>query len=141
MKHSKVLISVLLGLALFALAACGGKYSDAIELSENQLEAMQTYADDLEKADSADSVIAAMNTFAAKMEKLMPQAKALRDKYPELYRPDGKLPDEFADLQKKTEAVVSRMSAASMKTIQYMMQPGVQQAMMRMNQAMQNTGS
>ena len=139
MKSNKILISVLGVLAIVLLAACGGKYSDAIELSEKQLKFMETYADDLEKADSAETLIAAMDDFSDRMEKLKPKAQALREKYPELYQPDGKLPEEFAELQKKTEAVVTRMTAASMKTMQYMMDPKVQKAMMRMNAAMLNT--
>ena len=140
MKSKKVLISVLGVLAIVLLAACGGKYSDAVELSEKQLKFMETYADDLEKADSAEGLVAAMDEFAEKMEKLKPKAQALREKYPELYRGE-KLPEEFAELQKKTEAVVTRMTAASMKTMQYMMDPKVQKAMMRMNNAMMSTKS
>jgi predicted small lipoprotein YifL len=139
-QQKKVLIAVLSVLVMFTLAACGGKYSDALELSEKQLDAMEDYADSLEKAESKEALIAAMEDFAEKMEKLMPKAEALREKYPELYRGE-KLPEEFAQLEKKTEAVVTRMTAASMKTMQYMMDPKVQQAMMRMNSAMMSPKS
>jgi hypothetical protein len=137
-KSKKSVVSVLVVLAIFMLAACGGKYADAIEMSEKQLAAMEAYADRLEKADSKETIIAAMNDFGAKMEKIFAKAEGLREKYPELYQPDAKLPDEFAEVQKKSEAVVARMSAASMKTMQYMRDPEVQQAMMRMNAAMMN---
>lgn len=140
MKSRKVVVLILLVLVVFVLAACGGKYSDAIELSEKQLVAMEAYTDRLEKADSAETMVAAMDKFAAEMEKLSSKAKGLREKYPELYTEGAKLPDEFAEIQKKTEAIVGRMSAASMKTIQYMMDPKVQQAMMKMNAAMMNSG-
>ena len=141
MKSKKSVASVLVVLSIFILAACGGKYADAIEMSEKQLDAMETYADRLEKADSKETIIAAMNDFGAKMEKISVKAKGLRQKYPELYQPDARLPDEFAEVQKKSEAVVARMSAASMKTMQYMMDHEVQKAMMRMNAAMTNSGS
>ena len=141
MKSKKVLVSVLVVLAIFALAACGGKYSDAIELSEKQLDAMEAYADSLESADSKETIIAAMKDFGARMEKLSAEAQSLRGKYPELYQPGAELPGDFAEIQKKTEAVVARMSAASMKTMQYMMDPEVQKAMMQMNQAMMYNGS
>ncbi len=127
-------------LAIFLLAACGGKYSDAIEVSEKQLEAMEAYTDRLETADSKETIIAAMNDFGAKMEKIVAKAKGFREKYPELYKPGAEMPKEFAEIQKKTEAVVGRMTAASMKTMQYMMDPEVQKAMMKMNAAMMNTG-
>ncbi|MCP3952574.1 MAG: hypothetical protein GY697_10225 [Desulfobacterales bacterium] len=141
MKSKKVAVSVLVVFLVLILAACGGKYSDAIEISEKQLEAMETYTDRLEKADSKETIIAAMNDFGAKMEKIMTKAKGLREKYPELYKPGAEMPEEFAEIQKKTEAVVGRMTAASMKTMQYMMDPEVQKAMMKMNAAMMNTGS
>jgi len=140
-QSKRCLVSVLVVLAIFILAACGGKYADAIEMSEKQLDAMEAYADRLEKADSKETIIAAMNDFGAKMEKISARAKGLREKYPELYQPGTKLPDEFAEVQKKSEAVVARISDASMKTVQYMMDPDVQKAMMRMNAAMMNTGS
>ena len=141
MKSRKVVLSVLVVVAIFTLAACGGKYADAIALSEKQLEAMEAYTDSIEKADSKETIIAAMEDFGAKMEALAEKAKGLRDKYPELYKPGAELPEEFAEIGKKTEAVVARMSAASMKTMQYMMDPEVQKAMMRMNQAMMYNGS
>jgi len=140
-KSKTVVGSVLIVLAMFVLTACGGKYSDAIELSEKQLEAMEAYTDSIEKADSKETIIAAMQAFGSKMEKLGEKAKGLQDKYPELYQPGAKLPDEFEEIGKKTEAVVARMSAASMKTMQYMMDPEVQKAMMQMNQAMMYNGS
>ena len=141
MKRKKIVVSVLVVLVTFILAACGGKYADAIDLSEKQLAAMEDYADRIEKADSKETIIAAMQDFAAKMEKLSVEAKALPEKYPELYQPGAALPDEFKEISKKTEAVVARMSAASMKTMQHMMDPEVQKAMMRMNAAMMNTES
>jgi len=140
-KSKKSVISILGVLAIFILAACGGKYADAIDLSEKQLDAMEAYADRLEKADSKETMIAAMKDFGAKMEKLSAKAEGLREKYPELYQPDAELPDEFKEISKKTEAVFARVSAASMKTMQYMMDPEVQKAMMQMNAAMMNQGS
>jgi len=139
-KYRKVVVSILVVLAVFALAACGGKYSDAIDISEKQLDAMEAYTDRLEKADSKETIIAAMNDFGAKMEKITAKAKGLREKYPELYKPGAEMPEEFAEIQKKTETVVNRMTAASMKTVQYMMDPEVQKAMMNMNAAMMNSG-
>lgn len=141
MKSKKIVVSVMVVLAIFILAACGGKYADAIDLSEKQLDAMEAYADSLEKADSKEAMIAAMKDFGAKMEKLSAKAEGLREKYPELYQPNAELPDEFKEISKKSEAVVDRLSAASMKTMQYMMDPEVQKAMMEMNAAMMNTGS
>ena len=141
MKKKHAAVSILVVLAMLCLTACGGKYADAIELSEKQLDAMEAYTDRLEKADNKETIIAAMNGFGAEMEKLMPQAEGLREKYPELYQPGAKMPEAFSEIQKKTDAVVSRMTAASMKTMQYMMDPEVQKAMMRMNQSMMNKGS
>ena len=140
MKGKKSVVFALAVLAVFMLAACGGKYSDALEISEKQLDAMEAYADRIEKADSKETMIAAMNDFGAEMEKIMDQAKGLREKYPELYKPGAELPDEFKEMSKKTEAVVARVSAASMKTMQYMMDPEVQKAMTRMNASMMNSG-
>lgn len=141
MKSKKVVVSVLVVLVIFILAACGGKYADAIDLSEKQLDAMEAYTDRLEKADSKEAMIAAMKDFGTKMEKLSAKTEGLREKYPELYQPGAELPDEFKEISKKTEAVVTRMSAASMKTMEYMMDPEVQKAMMQMNAAMMNKGS
>ena len=140
MKIRKTVVLILVVLVVVVLVACGGKYLDAIEVMEKQTDAMEAYCDRLDKADSAEKVASAMDKLGADMEKLASKMTGFREKYPELYKQGAKMPEEFAAIQKRSEEVTARMSAASMKMIQYMMDPKVQQSMMNMNAAMMKMG-
>ena len=140
MKNRKFIVLILVVLAVVVLAACGGKYSDAIEIMEKQTDAMEAYCDRLDKADNAEEVASAMNKFGADMKKLAPKMAEFHEKYPDLYKDGTKMPDEFAQIQKRSEEVTTRMTATLMKMVRYLMDPKVQQAMMNMNAAMMKMG-
>ena len=118
---------------------CGGKYDDAVSLNGEFVEVMGDYVEDLDKADSAKTVAAAMNNFADKMEDLGPRLKEMAQKYPELNDPKN-LPDELRASQKKSEELGRQMAGSMMKMMQFMTSPEVQAAQQRMSQAMGSMG-
>jgi len=114
---------------------CGGKYDEVISLNGEFVEVMEDYVENLDKADSAKTVAAAMNDFSDKMDDLAPRLKEMAQKYPELKDPKN-LPDELRASQKKSEELGKRMAGSMMKMMQYMMSPEVQAAQQRMSQVM-----
>ncbi len=50
------------------------------------------------------------------------------------------MPEEFAQIQKRTGEVTARMTAVLMKKMNYLMDPKVQQSMMNINAAMTKMG-
>ena len=122
------------------LAACGGKYSDAIEVMEKQTDAMEAYCDRLDKADSAEKVASAMDKLGADMKKLAPKMTGFIEKYPEMYKEGATVPEEFDQTRKRSEEVTARMTTALMKKMHCLMDPKVQQAMINMNAAMMEMG-
>ena len=122
------------------ISNCGGTYDDAVSLDTQFVDVMEDYVENLDKADSAKTVAAAMNDFADKMEKLGPKLKEMAQKYPELKDPKN-LPDELRASQKKSEELGKRMAGSMMKMMQFMTSPEVQAAQQRMAGAMGGMGS
>jgi hypothetical protein len=96
---------------------------------------MNNYVDQLEKADSAKKIAAAMDEFADAMTKLGPKMKEVAEKYPEL-KDEKNQPDAFKKIHKESEVMQKRFSGSFMKTMQYMTDPKVQQAQQRIAAAM-----
>ncbi|MFP4572707.1 MAG: hypothetical protein ACLFNW_07035 [Desulfobacterales bacterium] len=67
--------------------ACGGKYSDAVEVQEDFIGLAGDFVDAMDSADSADKVATAMNNYADVLEDLMPRVREINEKYPELRNP------------------------------------------------------
>lgn len=134
MLQKLVLVLMLICLMPF-LSNCGGKYDEVVSLNGEFVEVMEDYVENLDKADSAKTVAAAMNDFSDKMEDLAPRLKEMSQKYPEL-KDTKNLPDELRASQKKSEELGKRMAGSMMKMMQFMMSPEVQAAQQRMSQVM-----
>ena len=134
MLQKLLLVLVLICLMPF-FSNCGGKYDEVVSLNGEFVEVMEDYVENLDKADSAETVAAAMNDFSDKMEDLAPKMKEMAQKYPEL-KDSKNLPDELRASQKKSEELGKRMAGSMMKMMQFMMSPEVQAAQQRMSQVM-----
>ena len=66
------------------LVACGGKYDDAESTLNDYADAMEEYADRMERADNVDAVVAAMNQYTQQMRTLVPRLQEMSQKFPEL---------------------------------------------------------
>jgi hypothetical protein len=133
--HTRRIAGVTLA-ALLMLAACGGSdYSDAVKVNTKFVDAMASYLDDIDKADSASGVVDAIDAYAQQIEKLAPEMKAIAAKHPE-WKDLSKLPEELKPIQEKAATLAARIPASFMKSMQYMRDANVQAAHKRLQEAM-----
>lgn len=116
--------------------ACGGKYSDAVEVQEDFIGLAGDFVDAMDSADSADKVATAMNNYADVLEDLMPRVREINEKYPELRNPD-KVPEKFEQTAEEHQAVTQQVGSSFMKAMPYMSSPEVRQTQERIIVAMQ----
>lgn len=136
MKLDRIFLIISSLLTIFFLTiGCGDKYSDANKMNEKFINLMESYIEDLNKADNAKEVAKAMNRYAKGMEDLWPKMQKLSEKYPEL-KDENNPPEELKESQKRAEEVSKKIFAAMMKTMPYMMDPEVQKAQQRLGEAM-----
>lgn len=124
-------------LAILAMVGCGGSgdYDEVVAVNTKFIDAMETYLEDIEKADSASVMADAIDAYAEKMEEIAPQMKAVVAKYPEL-KDNAKVPEELKALQERSAAMAEKIPGSFMKAMKYMMDPEVQGAQKRLQQAM-----
>lgn len=122
-------------LALVLVTGCGGKYSDVEKINEEYVGIVEGYIADLDKADDADEVVKAMNSFTDDLEVLWPKMRELADKYPELENEED-LPEELKESQDRAEEVGAKMATSFMKIMKYMDNPDVMAAQERMGKVM-----
>ena len=132
----KPLMYLLCCVLLVFTFACGGKYSDAVEVQEDFIALAGDFVDAMDSADSSDKVAAAMNNYADGLEDLMPRLREISEKYPELKNPD-QVPEKLAQTAEEHQAVMQKVGSSFMKAMPYMGNPDVQQAQERIVLAMQ----
>ena len=133
----KKLFSMLV-VGLFLLAyACGGGGDDPKSVMNDYFDVMDGFINGLDKADSADAVVAAMENFAAKMKDLKPRMMALEEKYPELKKmKQGQMPEEFKEFEDRFKEMMPKMMGIFGKIAQYANDPKVQEAQKKLDEAM-----
>lgn len=122
---------------LLALIGCGGgqDYDDAVEINTKFVDAMGSYVEDIDKADSASDVADAIDAYAQKVEELAPQMKAIAAKHPE-WKDMGKVPEELKPIQEKVKQMASQIPSTFMKTMKYMTDDQVRDAHKRLQESM-----
>ncbi len=133
----KRLFSVLTIISLFLiLSACGG--GDTPESVMNgYFNILEDYLNDMEKADSADDIVGAIETFSDKMKALAPRMKAIMEKHPELKgMKGGKLPEEYKELNDRMQKLMPRMIGVFGKMMKYGNDPKVKEAQGKLQEAM-----
>jgi hypothetical protein len=117
------------------LSCSRDKYKDAISVHAAFADAMVAYFNQMEKANNAQAVADALDTFAAKVEKIAPRMKEMSEKYPELKDPKNQ-PKALKAIRKRTADVGKKMGDLMMKIMQYRDDPKVKAAQMRVQKAM-----
>ena len=118
-----------------AIISCGGKYDNAESTLNDYADAMEDYVAQMDKADSADAVVEAMNRYTEKMQALAPRFQEMNQNFPELA--SGKaFPKELEKVSQRMADLSQKVQTTMMKTVKYMMDPRVQQAMTTQAQAM-----
>lgn len=131
-----LLMAVILAVAL---VACGGKYDDVESVLNDYADAMEDYAARMEKADSAEAVATAMNEYTQNVKTLAPRLQEMNRKFPELAS-GNTYPKELEKVSQRMAELSQKVQSAMMKTVSYMMDPQVQQAMIAQAQAMAQAG-
>jgi hypothetical protein len=126
-KISKGLMLAAVVLFVLNLTACGSKYSDVEEAMNAQAKTMENYIDAMEKAESAEDVVASINGFTSEMKELIPQLKEVMATYPELSDEQAP-PEELQAVSEEMRTQSGNLQAAMMKAMQYMQDPGVKKA-------------
>jgi hypothetical protein len=137
----KTILPAVIGLGLMVVlaAGCGGKYADVKRVNQAFVKLMQAYVDDMAGVGSAADAARAVNRLADGMEKLMPEMKAIKKKYPELQDPDN-LPEEIKATEKEMETVGRNFAESFMKLMAYMENKEVQDAQERLTSVMRSMG-
>jgi len=117
------------------IISCGGKYDNAESTLNDYADAMEDYVVQMDKADSVDAVVEAMNRYTEKMQSLAPRLQEMNQNFPELA--SGKaFPKELEKVSQRMTELSQKIQTTMMKTVKYMMDPKVQQAMTSQAQAM-----
>lgn len=122
---------------IVSVSGCGGQYSDAVDVQEDFIDLCGDYVADMDAADSAEKVAAAMNNYADGLEDLAPRFREINEKYPELRNPE-KQPEQFKKIASEQEEMMQDVSNSFMKAMPYMNDPDVRRAQERIVQAMQS---
>ena len=118
-------------LTLMAFTSCGGgKYDDVKKTVDKMVKETDKFVSALDKADDAKAVTKAINSYNSVMVKAYEDFNKLEEKYPEL---GGTAPpEELKDTMAKMEGMAQSLMGASVKLIQYAMDPEVAEAMGKM---------
>jgi len=137
MRAWKGLVVFILAVGLAGYFGCtkGGKYGDAKSVMSRSIKVMESFINDMEKAEDSKSVVKAINAFSADMSELKPKLQAMEKKYPELKDQENP-PEELKPMAKQIEELSGRMMSAMMKLFQYGDDPEVQKASEAMNKLM-----
>jgi len=135
MNLMKITRLLWVGVFIFILIGCGGKYDDMVEVNSDFIDAMEEYVAGMDEASSAKEMAAVINRYAEKVKTLAPKIKDLRNKYPELNESE-EVPDELRALDKKAEALQQKMTAGFANMMKYMMDADVQAAHQKLQNAM-----
>ena len=123
--------------ALVAVFGCSGgqDYSDAVEINNKFVDAMGSYIEDIDKAESASDVADAIDAYAQKIDDLAPQMKSIASQHPE-WKDMGKVPEELKPIQEKAKQMASQIPNTFMKTMKYMTDTQVREAHKRLQESM-----
>jgi hypothetical protein len=131
----KKLFSVLaVGILVFSYA-CGGGGSDPKSVMKDMLSIMDDFFVDMDKADNADHIVAAIDKYSSRMKELIPRLKQLKEKYPELLNMK-EVPPEFKEFEEKFKEMQPKFMGLMGKLMKYATDPKVQAAQKKMMEAM-----
>jgi hypothetical protein len=132
----KVALFAVVGLILFAgVVYGGGKYAEVKPFVEKMAVSLEKFITDMEKAENADAVAAALDAYTKVMKELAPKAKEILKKYPEL-KDEKTHPQELKPMLAKVEELGKKMFGVMGKLQQFTNDPKVKEANKRFMDAM-----
>jgi hypothetical protein len=130
-KFFSILLAILF-IGSFINACSSDATSDLESLMKKQASVLEKCVDGMEKAQSSDDMVKAIEAYTAGMKELLPQLQEFQKKYPDYEK--GVVPKDLEDEVKRVEQASARFSAAMMNSIRFMMDARVQEAMTRMSE-------
>lgn len=131
MNFKKWAFVLVLAAAVTGFFACGGggggKYADMKPVVKDMIKATDKFVAEMEKADDAKKVAAALTDFSKTMKKIAPAMEKLEGKYPEL-KGMSDPPPELGELGPQLTNAMMKMGSVMMKVMQYADDPEVQKA-------------
>jgi hypothetical protein len=126
-----------LGLLVY-INSCGGGGDNPKAVMNDYFNVMDGFIAGMEKAETADDVVAAINKLSDGMKDLAPRMKALQENYPELKNMgnQGKLPEEFKEFEEKIKEMGPKMMGLTAKMMKFASDPKVMEAQKKMTEAM-----
>jgi hypothetical protein len=136
MKTTKWMIVLCVVVFIFGTIACGGgKYADAKKVIAKSNKVLEGFLGEMDKADNAEAVAAAITGFTNEMEKIAPEMKKLEEKHPELKGSQG-IPPELGEEGKKMMELWGKFASVMMKIQQFADDPEVQKAQEKLENIM-----
>ena len=129
MKTKKWLIIVGAAVFIAGTFSCGGdNYADVKKVLADGNKVLESFLDDMGKAESADQVANILTDFNKAMGKLMPEMRQLEEKYPELLK-GQEIPPELGEVGQKSMELWKQFPNVLMQAQQYADNEKVQKAM------------
>lgn len=132
------------GLAALAFGTivigCRGGVAEARRLQQQQGQAVERYMAALDKADNAREVAAAINSFAADMERITPRLKRLMDKHPE-WKDPARRPAKLKLEDERARDAAAKMAGTLFRIMPYMGDPEVRKAQERLMRVLKQMDS
>ncbi len=137
MQKSTYLISTLIFFVIINFTACGNNYNDAKKTMVKQTLIFENYINSMDKVESADDLIKAINTFSESMNDVIPELNKIAEKYPELAT-QSEPPKELKEEYDRIATFSEKISATMMKNMKYLSDPKVQKAIQEQARVMTN---
>jgi len=137
MRNILVMVSIAAVLVVAVGCGGGGKYADAKDALNTQADMMEEFAVGVENAKDSAAVVAVLEKFQKTAEGAKKQMIAIAEKYPEM-KDQANPPEELKAEAARMEAIGPKFMGAMMKLSQdYGDDPAVQEAMQKMQKALQ----
>lgn len=119
------------GLTLYSV----GKYAHLKPVIQEMATALETFVVNLEKAENADAVAAALDNYTQAIIKFAPKVNEMMKKYPEL-KDETIRPEELKPLMDKMDKLAKKLATLFAKLGQYKNDPKVKAANERWEKAL-----
>lgn len=140
----KRIVSVFYAVLIFSLVACGGsggKYGDVKDFIKDMISAQDAYIASVEKANSPDDVVKAIENFGTSFIGLADKSVELKAKYPDIDKWDSNPPEElkadFENVEKSSEKMEKIFMNENVR--KHMMDAKVLQAFMDLGKKLEKT--
>ena len=134
---NKILFPILLSSLLVLTIGCSKEgYESVVSPTEDFVEATNEYLAELDNTKDSSQVAAAINSYADKIEKIMPKMYEISKKFPELSNNSSELPAELKKVREEAAEVGKKFTKSFAKLAPYMQDPKVMEAQMRLSKVM-----